>query len=223
MLAVELRTKALLRYLGRPSSVEKAIRQVTNSMEQIGIVVVDATAYRKTDTYNPTAKTANVVIAGYIPGKACIFKVTFNYGRFDDYTFTVEGQIADGKWGMAIMGGNFFNAVERNPVGSESCGGDSSFSINTYTSYSGGTSSLLARKKVEFGINFFKNVLIEYGDILAEQFTTDIHLWFVPEYSDEFKALKDKNGQNNSLNYIGFNSRVMAKFPVGFFDSSQTA
>lgn len=212
---------ALLAWIRRPRDVETAVGQVISGMESLGIIVVDASVYPKSGKEG-TSVGAVVIVAGYIPNKATYFTVKFNYGTYDDYTFTINGQVAEGNWGKINQHGRIFSTVERNPIGSESYGGDCVFHINTYTAYNG-MSSKSSKEKVAYGTAFFKKFLDEYGALMASRFTSSVHLWFVPEYSDEYQALVEKNGDYNNANYVGFNTRVMAKFPEGFFCSEQTA
>lgn len=123
---------------------------------------------------------------------------------------------------MCSCYGRRFPRVERNIAGSEGGGADHTFDINTYT-FCNSTSWKTSQKKVTYGMAFFKKFLDEYGALVRKSFDSNVHLWFVPLYSDEFEALEQKNGQYNKANYVGFNSRVMAKFPAGLFCKTQTA
>ncbi len=207
-------------WVNRPCNVETAIQQVIIGMEQIGIQVVDASVYPKSERGEVVG--AKIIIVGYIPEKALIFTVKFDYGTFDDYKFSIQGQIKQGEWSKCRGCERSFPKVARHPVESEGCGGDHTFDINTYTSYND-MRSKTSQEKVTYGIAFFKKFLDEYSTLVRESLDSNVHLWFVPEYSDEFKALEEKNGRYNHANYVGFNSHVMAKFPAGFFCKTQSA
>jgi len=200
------------------TAVDEAVKLVSKQLSKLGIVVVDAHTYPSTRKFGEPYSI--VIITGYIPSLACIFVVEFNFGVFDDYKFTVLGQVADGKWEkIQGDGGHHFQELSRNSVSSESYGGGT-FSINTYTSY-GGCLGRTTKEKVEYGVFFFKRFLAGYRDAVAKTFSETIFLWFVPEYSDELIALEEKNGKHARTNYIGFNKRVMNCFPKGFFCPDQ--
>ncbi len=206
-------------WIRRPRNVAAAVNQVVSAMEALGIVVVDASVYPVSEK-NRTG--AAVIVAGYIPNKATCFTVSFNYGTFDDYKFTIDGQASEDDWNKIYQGGVAFRTLKRHAVGCQSYGCDRTFSINTYTSYNT-LSRKSSKKKVVYGMAFFKKFLDEYGASMASRFTSSVHLWFIPVYSDEYKALVKKNGDHNSANYTVFNTRVRAKFPKDFFCSQQRA
>lgn len=208
-------------WVRRPRNVETAIQQVITGMEQLGIRVVDASVYPKSEKGEVVG--AAVIIAGYIPEKALMFTVKFNHGTFDDYKFSIQGQIKQGEWSKCGGHERNFPNVARHPGEGESTWvKDQVFDINTYTSCND-MSSKTSQEKVIYGMAFFKKFLDEYGVLVRKGFDSSVHLWFVPEYSDELEALEKKNGQRNRVNYVGFNSHVMAKFPVDFFCKTQRA
>ena len=208
-------------WMHRPSSVEKAVKQVVSSMENLGIVIVDATVHAE-PRHGRSKPASEVIVTGYLRDKACIFTVNFNYGFLDTYKFTIQGQMDESKQGDIVVGTRALPLLERSPVSMEGGGCRGTFNVNTCTTYTR-MSSKSSNKKVVYGMAFFEKFLDLYGEQVASKFTKNVHLWFVPEGSEEFKVLQEKNGQYNQANYAGFNSRVMAKFPVGFFCKTQEA
>lgn len=205
-------------WIRRPRTVESAIRQVTSGMEKLGIRIVDTSVYPKSQQGDVVG--AVVIVTGYTPEKALIFTVRFNYKTFDDYKFTIQGQVEQGEWSKCRDDENYFPNSTRHPIESECCDAvDHTFDINTYAH----RRNMSSKKKVAYGMTFFDKFLDKYGALMRKNFDSGIHLWFVPEYSDELEALEMKNGRYNKTNYIGFNSRVMAKFPAGFFCKAQRA
>jgi len=183
-------------------------------MRKLGIEIVDATNYPVSDNGKVVGDV--VVVVGFIPGKAAIFTVKFNYRKFgDDYTFSINGQVKEGEGSKVRGPGGIFPKVNRHSSGESFGGGTLDFIISTYTGFCG-DSEWSSKKKVAHGTAFFKKFLEEYGNLMRNKFDCNLFLWFVPEYSDAFSAAKA-----NGTNQLSFNARVLAKFPPGFLSEAQ--
>jgi hypothetical protein len=192
------------------------VDRVCDMLRGFGIIIVDVSAHPCTDKWNGQ-KSETVIIVGYIPGIACIFKVRFST-RDQGFIFDISGELKDGVWERINKGERLFNMVMRTPIGSEFIFCGTTFSINTYTGYHRDKSEEASLKTGEL---FFSAFLEHYRDCMAGKFTSEIHLWFVAEYSDEYQELEKRSGPHHRDNSATFNLRVMKKFPAGFFAPNQ--
>lgn len=208
----------VLAWMRRPRNVKAAIKQVVTGMKELGIEIIDATNYPMSK--NGKAIGDVVVIVGYIPGKAAIFTVKFNYRRFDDYEFKINGQVKEGEGAKVCGRGLNFPKVDRRPNGESISGGILTFEISDYLGFreDGPQSS---KDKVAHGMAFFKTFLGEYGNLMRKKFDNHLFMWFVPEDSDAFNVAKANGGEAQPGKYASFNARVLAKFPPGFLSDAQ--
>jgi hypothetical protein len=200
---------------------EEVARLAKESIESLSAKVVDVSTYPATKAFSGSPFDV-VIIAAYIPGKACLMTIDVNVKRsnsnLSDMKFTINGEFNEQGWEKYCQDGGYI-LVDRSSVGSESYGGRQ-FSINDYTAYKGDTGTIDGN--IKRGMNFFKEFLDKYGEMLAASFSHSVHLWYVPEYSDALVNNEEKNGSYNDQNYTEFNAKVLAKFPEGIFSAGQS-
>jgi hypothetical protein len=194
-------------------TTESVVSSIREMFESLGIKVVSSIPYN--ETIPSGALSREVIVAGYIPGIACVFTA---HVRDDFWTtrYVIDGEMKAG-WSLHVMGRRLFGDVPRDARGSEGCGGDPfQFNINTNSRLDGDVAS-----KILIGKEFFSNFLTRYKENLAPSFTRSVSLWFVSEYSDEYRELKRRTGDDLIASSSPFNERVIREFPAGFFASSQ--
>ena len=194
-------------------SKEEVIEDVVERFGAIGAEVVDASVYSSTKSLIGLANT--FIVVAYIPGKACFMVCDlniYNHGSSEGI-FTVCGEVPE--WAVFA---NKVRPIERSPVGSETH--SARFQIN-HCSTSIPNKTLT--EVVSSGFDFFQSFMDSCLSSVVERFTRHIHLWFVPEYSDEFLEREEEFGEDDKRIYEPFNAKVFAKLPKKIFAEGQSA
>ncbi len=193
------------------------VTYIEKELRESGIEVVDASIYPS--TYD-SEKYEIVTIVGYVPGLACCFTIKISLSRYGGSKFMIDGELRDATPESTVRPEHrWFPRCERMPDQCERFNSETIY-LNTYVR-SGSNYCPDATSQLDRGLNFYRTFIREYGAVLAEKFSreNEKELDFVPHFSDELIALERENGKGNPLNRSFFNSRVLSKFPQGFFTS----
>lgn len=176
--------------------------KIAEEMLKMGIKVIDNSIYFRNGIKKELYYTS--IIVGYIPKKAAIFIVEIE--AEGHLKFVIENQIKE-EFDDEIMtkAGRFFPKLQRNALG-----GEWSTSINTFI-----RASVNESDRIGIGINFFRNFLAFYGNMLKEEFVKRITLHAVPYNSNAFaKARTILDRDRIALTH---KDRIIELLPAGFF------
>lgn len=194
--------------------LEVVLNYLKKKLEEIGIVVVDEAIYNPNISHSKMW-TKRCIVAGYLPEKAMIVKVEFNFAKADgknDYRFTICAQIQNLERYVREFGEI---KIPRNAVGLESYDTTGIFEINHYINSNEPLKD--DQDKIMDGTSFFRAFKNIYQEELKSRFSDKVSISFVPYYTEEYdQALKDTAIGSGKV-YDFFCQRVIAKFPKDFF------
>lgn len=189
-------------------SIPVKVQEIISQMKNLGIEIADVSVYPMTKFYRENPRDV-VIIAGYLPGKACLMTVDTSIvrstGETDRATFSINAELGKS---CSVDIRNFLSDISRQPVGHESYGWRD-FYINTYT------------ESMDDGLDFFNTFLLKKARFLNDVFTNRVHLWYVPEYSDAHQSREKRFGRYNSKIYEPFTKKVLSKLPREIFSEQQ--
>lgn len=176
--------------------------KIAEKMRKMGIEVIDSSIYSRNSTGNKLLYIS--IIVGYIPEKAAVFIAKIE--AEGHLKFVIENETRE-EFESEIFSkaGGFFLKLKRNALGAEW-----STSINTYI-----RASISESDRIEAGINFFKNFLATYGNMLKVKFTKRVTLHVIPFNSDVFEKAKTLLDQEKIS--LFYKDRMIALLPAGFF------
>jgi hypothetical protein len=185
------------------SAMDSVVSNLKTQLKKIGIEIADISIYSMTEFFNLGSK-SNLIVVGYLPDKALIVTldiiVNDTDGKIWSSTFKINFEVTNDKV--------YYNSY--------------------ITEYIKGTQGLsifvlhFETHKLDEGFEFIKKVLIITLAVLSPKFTESIFLWFVPEYSDEYKKLEAKYGKHDSRIKRTFNEKVFIKLPASMFSATQS-
>jgi hypothetical protein len=194
---------------------EDVINEIKAQFAKLEIQIADISTYPATKGYHKDNKFDVVIVAGYIPGKACLMTCDINVRR-DNINKSGCRFVIDGEVPSREVYEKYVEPLPRRPVGSESP--NSCFMINDYyTSLTGGISQNISQ-----GFKFFQQFINKCLTIVLSKFTEHVHLWYVPEHSDVLLELEKNFGRYNNRNYETFNAKVFCQIPNEIFSEDQS-
>lgn len=189
-------------------SIPVKVQEIISQMKKMGIEIADVSVYPMTKFYRENPRNV-VIVAGYLPGKACLMTVDTSVerstGEVGRTIFSINGELGNI---AEIDLQTFLAKIPRAPVGHQSYG-RYDFYINTYTD------------SVDCGIGFFKTFLSVAQKHLKIAFTKYVSLWYVPEYTDVFLTREKRYGRYNAKIYEPFTKKVLSKLPREIFSEQQ--
>ncbi|MFC1624787.1 hypothetical protein ACFL15_00185 [Patescibacteria group bacterium] len=203
------------------STITKVVVEVVKKFGELGIALADVSVYPATRAFKERPFDV-VIVAGYLPGKACLMTCDINVHRgketSGDCKFTIDGEATSHRAYKSTI-----KPIGRSPVGSEMLSGGVGFSINDYSAYKRRPQEVTLMEEIDECFKFFQEFIKKARSVLKDKFSSSTHLWYVPEYSDVLLDLEKDNGKHSSRNYEPFNSSVLMKLPKEIFVEEQTA
>lgn len=180
-----------------PSEMSK---KICRFLKELNIGIVDVSVY---PSHICMEKFNTTIIVGYFKKGACVFTVTYT-SNSKNIHFSIYGQL-DEKKISEDKSLSLFEDIKRYSKNERT---DIEFNINHLSQYADNETVITS------GIDFFRDFLEKYEDLLEKKFTKRVFMWFVPEFSDRFQELNDKMKASEIVEL--FHRPIKQKFPEGY-------